>query len=94
MLFLLFANTMRTPSIWPSRQKVGCLHLSIMSGKVLVNEFDSMHSSQSAMYSQFRFDVRKDSLQSVVRVWQPDVGIVVESPEQWHVPFDAQVCAS
>ena len=65
-----------------------------MSGKILINELDSMFSSQSAMYSQFRFDVRKDSLQSVVRVGQPDVGIVVESPKQEHVPFDAQVCAS
>ena len=65
-----------------------------MSGKILVNEFDSMFSSQSAMFSQFRFDVRKDSLQSVVRVGQPDVGIVVESPQQRHVPFGAQVCAS
>ena len=65
-----------------------------MSGKILINELDLMFSSQSAMYSQFRVDVRKDSLQSVVRVWQPDVGIVVESPKQWHVPFDAQVCAA
>ena len=68
--------------------------MSITSGKILVNEFDSMPSSQSAMYSPFRFDVRKDSLQCVVRVGQPDVGIVVESPQQRHVPFDAQVCAS
>ena len=65
-----------------------------MSGKILINELDSMFSSQSAMYSQFRFDVRKDSLQSVVRVGQADVGIVVESPKQGHVAFDAQVCAS
>ena len=46
------------------------------------------------MDSQFRLYIGESALKRVVGVRQTELWPIVESPQKWHVPFNAQVCAS
>ena len=51
-----------------------------MTGKIFIYQFLSMLPGQAAMDSDFGLDVRKDTLQTIIRVGNDSVLVVIEGP--------------
>ena len=60
-----------------------------MSHQVFVDEFLALFLLDAAVNPQLGLQVREDALQTVVCVWQAQLRMVVESPQQRHVALDA-----
>ena len=51
-----------------------------MAREIFIDQLLSMFSGQATMYSDFGIDVREDALQTIIRIGNDPVLVVIESP--------------
>ena len=75
---------------WQAGQKVGCFPLLVVPVDVFIKQFASIFSAYPPVNSHLYLQVREKSFQGIVGIWQPCFRPVLECPQKWHVPLDAE----